>query len=97
MITIEGISPINGPAGPKPPDRPEPSPPPPAPAKQSDTVEISAASSGVAAAQQAVQDGVGSQIRQEQVEAAKQRLAEGTYKVQIVVLQVAARIAALVD
>jgi hypothetical protein len=94
-MVIQGINAVSGFNGPKPAERPELAPaesqtPP------SDTVEVSAEGAGVAAARKALQESAGSEIREEQVEAAKARLAEGAYKLQATVLQVAARVAAFV-
>lgn len=93
-MVIQGINVVSGFSGPKPADKPVETPAqsqPPA----SDTVEVSAAAA--AASQQTAQPTPASDIRVEQVEAAKARLAEGTYKLQATVLQVAARVAAFVE
>ncbi len=93
MATVNGISAVNGPTGPVPAPPAPPADKPQPRAAQTDTVSVSAA----AAAQQSVLADAASDIRREQVEAAKARLAEGTYKLQATVLQVAARVAAFVD
>lgn len=97
MATIEGISGVTGPREPKPAvDPPKRAPEQSETPEQSDTATFSPASTNVAFVQRAFV-GRDSEIRQEQVDAAKARLAEGTYKLQATVLQVAARIAALVE
>ncbi len=96
MVTIQGINAVSGFSGPRPAEKPEQAPPQ-SQTPPSDTVEVSPAGAEAAAAQQAVQAGLSSEIRQAQVDAAKARLAEGTYKLQATVLQVAARVAAFVE
>lgn len=94
MSTVNGISVANGPGGPvpvSPPAQPANKPEPQAP--KTDSVSVSPA----AAVRQSALADVSSEIRQAQVDAAKARLAEGTYKLQATVLQVASRVAAFVD
>jgi anti-sigma28 factor (negative regulator of flagellin synthesis) len=96
MATVNGVNALNAAGAPQPPKPPAPAPqqteaqP---PSDESDTVLVSAA----ATAKQAVLSSTASEIRQEQVDAAKARLAEGTYKLQATVLQVAARVAAFIE
>ena len=61
-----------------------------------DAVEISASAQIAAEAAKYAVESPGAQIRQAQVEAAKKRIEEGSYKLYDVVSQVAARISGLV-
>lgn len=94
MVTIQGISAVSGFVPPPPADQPKEAPEQPQ-TQPTDSVEVSLAGSTAAATQ--TQGDLASEIRQEQVEAAKARLAEGTYKLQATVLQVAARVAAIIE
>ena len=95
MVTIQGINAASGFVLP-PADKPKEAPEQP-PAQPTDSVEVSLAGSSAAASQKALQGDLASEIRQEQVEAAKARLAEGTNKLQSTVLQVAARVVAFIE
>jgi anti-sigma28 factor (negative regulator of flagellin synthesis) len=91
MLTIQGVGEVTGSKGTKPAVNRGASTGP-TESQQTDSVEISKAGSEVASVQYAFQVAVGSEIRQAQVDAAKQRLAEGTYKLQETVLKVASRV-----
>ena len=97
MVTLQGINVLTGSTtGPAPADKPQ-TPQGSAQAQQADSLAFSEPAAAVAFAQQAVQGESQSEIRQELVDAAKARIAEGAYKLQSTVLQVAARVAAFVE
>ncbi len=62
------------------------------PAKAGDTVEVSPEAQKVSEALKAVESATGSEIRKQVVEQARQRIDEGTYRLQNVVQLVASRI-----
>lgn len=97
MVTIQGVSGVGGPKALVPAANREQPAPDSSQTQPKDSVSISSQSSTAALAQQVVQSSVGSEIRQAQVDAAKAKLAEGTYKLQSVVLQVASRISNFVE
>ncbi|PCJ51269.1 MAG: hypothetical protein COA73_17915 [Candidatus Hydrogenedentota bacterium] len=93
MIGIQGIGGVPEPAGPKQTQSRDKTPPDVATTAAGDGVSISPEASQAATAGDIVrQSSQQSEIRQAKVDQAKQNLEEGTYKVQEVVLQVAARL-----
>jgi len=92
MITIQGIGGVPEPAGPKQTQNRDKTPPADT-AVAGDGVSISPEASQAATAGDIVrQTSQQSDVRQVKIEQARQNLEEGTYKVQEVVLQVAARL-----
>jgi anti-sigma28 factor (negative regulator of flagellin synthesis) len=92
MITIQGIGGVPEPAGPKQTQNRDKTPPADVSTAE-DGVSISSEASQAATAGDIVrQSGQQNEVRQAKIEQAKQNLEEGTYKVQEVVLQVAARL-----
>jgi anti-sigma28 factor (negative regulator of flagellin synthesis) len=96
MVTLQGINVLTGSSGPAPAEKPQ-TPQGAAQTEPTDSLAFSQAASTVAFVQQTAQSGADSEIRQELVDAAKARIAEGAYKLQSTVLQVAARVAVFVE
>jgi len=98
MIGVPGVNGVPEPLGPqRPSGAPTPATPSAAP-PASDRAEFTQQASLASSAQQVIAaTGGESAIRQEQVEAAKERIEAGTHRLQEVVLQVAARVARFVE